>query len=47
MDNVQNCDNYINIPSSQTFSYFKVFLGNSSPFDLEERQYRNERPETS
>jgi hypothetical protein len=24
MDNVQNCDSYINIPSSQTYRYYKL-----------------------
>jgi hypothetical protein len=26
MDNVQNCDSYINIPSSQTYRSYIVFI---------------------
>jgi hypothetical protein len=26
MDNVQNCDSYINIPSSQTISHYLLYI---------------------
>jgi hypothetical protein len=48
MDNVQDCDSYINIPSSQTYRYNLIYILNGKEYFLNRVPKNNIifRPET-